>query len=269
MSARDREDLALALAAAREAAALVRSQLGRPLDVTHKSPNQPLTQVDLAVDALLRERLYGARTGYGWLSEETADSAERLACTRVWIVDPIDGTRSFIAGRPEYSISIGLAEAGVARLGIVLNPATGEVFHALRGAGAWESSGADAEPRPLRADPQPGAELVASRSDLKAPWLQELGRAWTLRPLGSTAYKLALVAAGRAAGYITRGARSEWDLCAGALLIEEAGARITDAAGAALTFNRRSTDVAGIIAAPAPLHGRLLAHGGLHSRGRR
>src|SRR5690606_21701592 len=93
-------------------------------------------------------------------------------------------------------------------------------------------------------------------------WLQEIGRGWTLRPLGSTAYKLALVAAGRAAGYITRGRRSEWDLCAGVLLVEEAGGRITDAKGRPISFNRRDTDVEGVIAAPHRLHAQLLAYGG-------
>src|SRR5690606_4407700 len=107
--ARDDADLALAVEAARAAAEVIRSFAGKQLDVRHKSPNQPLTAADLAADALLRERLHGSRPDYGWLSEETADSPDRLERQSVWIVDPIDGTRSFIAGRPEYSISVGLA----------------------------------------------------------------------------------------------------------------------------------------------------------------
>lgn len=264
---RDDADLVLALDAARAAADVIRSFTGRPLDVRHKSPNQPLTAADLAADALLRERLHGGRPDYGWLSEETTDSPDRLDRSAVWIVDPIDGTRSFIAGRPEYSISIGLAVNGVPRVGVILNPATREIFYAVRGEGAWWRDEQGGAPRRLRAEPEAGAELVASRSDLQARWLQEIGRGWTLRPLGSTAYKLALVAAGRAAGYVTRGRRSEWDLCAGVLLIEEAGARITDSTGAAIPFNRRDTDVSGVVAAPDPLHAQLLARGGGNSRG--
>jgi myo-inositol-1(or 4)-monophosphatase len=268
VSDRDAEDLQCALAATAAAAIVVRRYYGGPLDVRHKSPNQPLTDADLAADALLHERLLEGRPGYGWLSEETADSPDRLTRDRVWIVDPIDGTRSFIARRPEYSISVGLAEHGVPRVGVVHNPATREVFWAVRGGGAF-AAGEDevaAGGRALRARPVPGAELVASRSDLRAAWLQEVGRGWTLRPLGSTAYKLALVAAGRAAGYITRGARSEWDLCAGALLIEEAGGRITDATGQGLVFNRRTTDVHGVIAAAPELHAQLLERGGAQAR---
>jgi len=269
---RDEEDLELALHAARAAADVVRSYIGRSLGVRHKSPDQPLTDADLAADAVLRERLAGARPEYGWLSEESTDSPERLERNAVWIVDPIDGTRSFIAGRPEFSISVGLAVDGVPRVGVIVNPATREIFHAVRGQGAFwrddvsgEQSG---EPRPLRAEPRAGAELVASRSDVKAPWLQAISSGWTLRPIGSTAYKLALVAAGRAAGYITRGRRSEWDVCAGVLLIEEAGGRITDATGAAIPFNRRDTDVDGVIAASARLHAQLLANGGKQGRSR-
>jgi len=259
---RDEQDLVLALDAARAAAEVVRSYIGRNLGVRHKSPDQPLTEADLAADRLLRERLLAARPDYGGLSEETADSEERLGRQSVWIVDPIDGTRSFIAGRPEFSISVGLAVNGTPRVGVIVNPATREVFHAVRGQGAYSSEENGDEPHLLRAEPRPGAELVASRSDVKAQWLQEIGRGWTLRPLGSTAYKLALVAAGRAAGYITRGRRSEWDLCAGVLLVEEAGGRITDAKGRPISFNRRDTDVEGVIAAPHRLHAQLLAYGG-------
>lgn len=120
---RDEQDLVLALDAARAAAEVVRSYIGRNLGVRHKSPDQPLTEADLAADRLLRERLLAARPDYGWLSEETADSEERLGRQSVWIVDPIDGTRSFIAGRPEFSISVGLAVNGTPRVGVIVNPA--------------------------------------------------------------------------------------------------------------------------------------------------
>ena len=261
----EQEDLQLALSATRAAADIIRRYYGTALNVRHKSPNQPLTEADLAADALLRATLMGARPDYGWLSEETVDTPDRLAHDRVWIVDPMDGTRSFIAGRPEFSISVGVAERGVAMAGVVHNPATREVFWCTRGGGAF--AGDEGAPmdqgRPLDARPVPGAELLASRSDMARPWLQQLGRGWTLKPVGSTAYKLALVAAGRAVAYVTRGARSEWDLCAGALLIEEAGGLITDARGEPLKFNNRSPNVRGVIAARAPLHAQLLARAGI------
>ena len=265
---RDQEDLQLALHATRAAADVIRQYYGTALKVRHKAPNQPLTEADLAADALLRETLLGARPDYGWLSEETVDTPDRLAHERVWIVDPIDGTRSFIAGRPEFSISVGVADRGAAVAGVVHNPATREVFWCARGRGAFsgdEGTAMDGGTR-LQAQPVPGADLLASRSDMARPWLQELGRGWTLRQVGSTAYKLALVAAGRAVAYVTRGARSEWDLAAAALLIEEAGAVITDAAGTPLAFNGRSTNVRGVIAARAELHAQLLARAGFGAR---
>src|SRR5512135_2883144 len=124
------EDVALAAAAALEAGRAAMSRFGSDLVVTHKAPDQPLTEADLEANRILHERLVGARPDYGWLSEETADDPERLERERVWIVDPIDGTRSFIAGRPEFSISVGVVERGRPMVGVVLNPATGELYAA-------------------------------------------------------------------------------------------------------------------------------------------
>jgi len=112
-------DLALAVEAARAAGEVVMRRFGGEQPVTYKGPDQPLTPADLEADDVLRARLLGARPDYGWLSEETADAPDRLGRVRVWIVDPLDGTRSFIAGRPEFAISIALAERGRAVLGAV------------------------------------------------------------------------------------------------------------------------------------------------------
>src|SRR5690606_14334579 len=130
-------DLELALAGAYRAGVMAMASFGGEHEVIEKAPDQPVTPVDLEADRLLRDALTGSRPDYGWLSEEAADRPDRLAAERVWIVDPIDGTKSYIAGRPEFAISIGLAWRGEAVLGVIHNPATHEVFWAIRGAGAY------------------------------------------------------------------------------------------------------------------------------------
>ena len=232
--------------------------------VHHKSPDQPVTEADLAADRLLRETLLRARPSYGWLSEETADDNARLDRTRVWVVDPIDGTRSFIAGRPEFSISVGLVENGQPVVGVVLNPALDEVYWAVRGAGAWgATAGGPARLLCVRSGDDDAPTLVASRSEMWAgdiePILAALPRDWQVELLGSTAFKMARIAAGRGDAFISRGPKSEWDVCAGALLVELAGGRATDLEGRTFRFNRRRTERRGTVAAAARFHEPLLA----------
>jgi myo-inositol-1(or 4)-monophosphatase len=267
MSAEWRADLRLALDAALEAGRGILRMFGAGMEVRYKSPDQPLTAADEEADALLRDRLSGARRDYGWLSEETADGPARLACSRVWIVDPIDGTNSFVHGRPEFSVSIGLAENGDAVLGVVFNPATQEIFWAVAGAGAFAAIGQQDAAALLAAARrlsvrQGGAagllELVASRGELHAGELDAFRDGLSLQPTGSTAYKLARVAAGAADGYVSRGPKAEWDVCAGLLLVREAGGQATDTLGAVPVYNSPDAFVRGVVAARPALHGWLL-----------
>lgn len=251
-------ELQLALRAAADAGAAVMRHFGTHLHVTHKSPDQPLTAADLEADGLLREVLMGGTTGYGWLSEESADRPDRLRRERVWIVDPIDGTRSFIEARPEFAISIGLAERGAAVLGVVANPASGEVFWAVRGAGAWRRGADGVETRLQVRDADVASSILASRSEIAAGEFDALRADWRLLPTGSTAYKLALVAEGRGTAFLSRGPKSEWDVCAGALLVCEAGGAVTDLAGEELRYNRPDPYVHGILAGATGAHARLL-----------
>ncbi|NJD09364.1 MAG: 3'(2'),5'-bisphosphate nucleotidase CysQ [Gemmatimonadetes bacterium] len=215
LSGRTREaDLALALAAVAEAGDAVLRWFGSELEVTHKGPDQPLTAADLEADWMLRERLLAATPDYGWLSEETADSPDRLGRERVWIVDPIDGTRSFIQRRPEFAISVGLAERGQAVLGVVANPASGEVFRAVAGGGAFLRDRSGEERRLQVQEGTTACSLLASRAELAAGELDPFRADWELRPVGSTAYKLALIAAGAGTAFHRRGAKSEWEACA-------------------------------------------------------
>src|SRR5690606_27868259 len=171
-------------------------------------------------------------------------------------VDPIDGTRSFIAGRPEFTLSLGLVEDGEPVVGVVYNPARDEMYYATRGAGAGLGL-ADGSVERLSASTR-GAEgritLFASRSETAAGGLEGMRGGWNVQPVGSTAYKLAYVAAGRGEAFLSRGPKSEWDVCAGVLLVAEAGGRVTDIRGRLPGFNRSDPFVRGVIAANPALH---------------
>jgi myo-inositol-1(or 4)-monophosphatase len=253
------EDAALARDAARRAGVVILRHFGTSMKVRHKEPGQPLTIADLEADALLKELLHDERPGYGWLSEETEDSEDRLQRSRVWIVDPIDGTRSFIAQRPEFAVSIGLAVDGVAVVGVVYNPARDELFWAVRGGGAVLEVGGGRIPlKVARRETSDDLVVVASRSDMAAGDFAAIAGDWRIEGVGSTAYKLARVAWGRGDVFLSRGRKKEWDVCAGALLVEEAGGRVTDVAGTALHYNREDPGLRGVVAAHADLHAQIV-----------
>lgn len=250
------DDLDLALRAARAAGEVVLRFFGRDTPVEYKSPDQPVTEADLLANRTLHELLIGERAEYGWLSEETADSEARLARNRVWIVDPIDGTRSFIQGRPEYAICIGLAVEGEALAGVVLNPSSGEMYHATRGGGAFRNG------VPIHVAASPGtpeaASLFASRSEIARGEFDPLRSSWSIRPLGSTAYKMVKVADGTGAAFLSCGPKSEWDVCAAGLIVAEAGGRVSTLAGEALRYNHPAPFMRGIVASNGEVHPELL-----------
>ncbi len=249
-----REDHALLVAAVREAGALAMRSFGGDVESTTKPSGEPVCATDLAVNALLADALRPPRPGYGWLSEEDDDDGARLEADRVWIVDPIDGTRAFLAGQPEFTIAAALVERGVPVAAAVCNPATGELFDAIRGGGARLNGG------PVRvsgARSLAGARLAVGRTEMRrAAWLAELGEA-TFTAISSIAYKLALVAAGRFDAAVTLRPMSEWDVAAADLLVREAGGRTTGVAGAELRYNRAPPRVGPIVAAAPGLHARL------------
>lgn len=269
-------DLALALDAALVAGRAVMRVFRTDPAVHHKSPDQPVTDADLEADAALRDRLCGARPDYGWLSEETTDDPARLDRSRVWVVDPIDGTRSFIAGYREFALSIALAEGGEPVVGVVYNPARDEVYWAVRGGDAWRArhwaGGTASRERLSIADPEAGRTpmLLASRSEIGRGEMERFEVAWRVRPCGSTAYKLALVACGAGRSFLSRGPKAEWDVAAGALIVEEAGGHVTDLAGDPIRLNRSDPRIQGTVAGPPALHERLLEEAaGMSRRGER
>lgn len=269
MSAADRAvDLELALGAAHAAGAVVMETFGTDPEVRHKAPDQPVTEADLAADALLKERLVGSRPGYGWLSEESVDRPDRLERSRVWIVDPVDGTRSFIEGYREFAVSVALAEGGRPVVGVIYNPAAGHVVWGTAGGGAWsvkgwsgetEAGGEGSMAGARRLDARTASEeaLLASRSERKAGEFEAFEAGRMIREVGSTAWKLAGAAMGWGA-YISRGPKSEWDVAAGVLIVAEAGGVVTDMDGNAIAFNRPRPYVHGVVAARPAVHGPLL-----------
>jgi myo-inositol-1(or 4)-monophosphatase len=235
-----------ALALARIEAGAVRSWLKRGVE--------PVTDIDLAVNDLLRERLQ--RPGFGWLSEESADDPARLACSNVWVIDPIDGTRAVVKGRRDYSISAALVAEGKPVLGVVFAPAREEFYSAQKGRGAALNG------RPIRVSGREtlaGARIQGDRDYLTsrrwtAPWPKA-----TIGKFQSFALRLAAVAAGTVDLAVSAKPKSEWDVAAGHLILEEAGGVCCGGAGEPLTYNRRSPRFARIVGTTPGLKAPVLA----------
>ena len=209
-----------------------------------KAGGDPLTEADLAVNEVLADVL--PQPGEGWLSEETADDAGRLKCDRVWVVDPIDGTREFIQGIPEWCVSVGLVEKGRAVAGGILNPATDELI--LGGEGLGVTLNGHPVAGKTTADIR-GALILASRSEVKrGEWNDFFKEPISIRNVGSVAYKLGLVAAGLADGTWTLVPKHEWDVAAGAALVLAAGGHVMNPDGSPAVFNQPNPKLTGFIA---------------------
>jgi myo-inositol-1(or 4)-monophosphatase len=223
----------------------------------HKGPGQVVTEADLAIDRLLHDILIGARPEDGWLSEERADDGSRQRRRRVWMVDPIDGTRAFAEGEPEFAISVALVVEGEPVLGAVLNPATEEHFEAERDGGA-RLNGVRLQISDRR--DLTGARLLSSRTEMNHRHWPQLIPEGQFTAMGSLAYKLALIAAGRFDGLVSLRVSHDWDLAAAVLLIGEAGGRISEAHGGPLVLNKPAIRHEGLAAAgTTALHRALVA----------
>ncbi|MDR9451345.1 MAG: 3'(2'),5'-bisphosphate nucleotidase CysQ [Acidimicrobiia bacterium] len=209
-----------------------------------KTGGDPLTGADLAVNDVLRSIL--PQPGEGWLSEETADDPARLDCRRVWVVDPIDGTREFIQGIPEWCISVGLVEDGQAVAGGILNPTTDQLIV------GGEGHGVTLNGRPVAMGSTPdlrGALVLASRSEVKrGEWDAFFKEPISIRNVGSVAYKLGLVAAGVADATWTLVPKHEWDVAAGAALVRAGGGVIMNPDGTPAVFNQPDPKLTGFVA---------------------
>jgi len=249
-------DLELLEAAAREAGALARALLTKPLEVHSKGDAGPVTNVDFAVDALLAERLLGARPEYGWLSEETPDDPERRqGKPRTFMLDPIDGTAALVSKVPQWTISVGLVEGDQAFAGAIYNPMTDEMFTGAIGHGAWLNR------RPMHTsatDKIEGARMIGQRNRFSD---RRWDKAWPKMDVierQSIAYRMALVAAGQGDATILFGWKHDWDIAAGAAIISAAGGVVSDTWGYALELNQLSPRAPGVVAAGANLHPLLI-----------
>lgn len=224
------------------------------IDASFKTGDDPVTAADLAVDAALADVLGG--DDEGWLSEETADDPARLGRTRVWVVDPLDGTREFVAGIPEWCVSVGLVEDGRPVAGGILNPAAGHLIVGAVGCGVT----LDGRPVTVTStDRTEGALVLASRSEVKrGEWQPFFSTPISVRNVGSVAYKLGLVAAGLADATWTLVPKHEWDVAAGAALVVAAGGQVSYPDGSPVRFNQPSPKLPGFVATNGALHQPLL-----------
>jgi myo-inositol-1(or 4)-monophosphatase len=247
-------EIAVARELAVQAGARIAEHAARDRSSWDKADDHPVTQADLEANALIGAGLARAFPGDGLLSEETADSPERTRAERVWIVDPLDGTKEFIENVPEYAVSIALALAGQPVVGVVYQPLTRECFWAVRGAGAWLGERRlHVSARAQLAD----AVVLTSRTEMRRGQVERFRAAvGELRPIGSVAFKLALVAAARGDAWLSMAGKSEWDVCAGHLLVREAGGVFTNLllTGEERDYNRSDVLLQPPMAAgPAPL----------------
>src|SRR5438270_2764007 len=224
------------------------------IEAEYKAGHDPVTEADRAVDAALRKELL--RDGEGWLSEESVDDASRLDKKHVWVVDPLDGTREFVQGIPEFCVSIGFVENGRPVAGGICNPATKETIIGAVDCGILYN-GKPAQPT-QKADLK-GALILASRSEVKrGEWQQFMNGDFQIRPMGSVAYKLSLVASGHADVTFTLTPKNESDVAAGAALVVRAGASVATLDNAPLTCNHRNPLLTGLLASGPQLREPLL-----------
>jgi len=235
---------------AEEAGRIAASRCGSPYKQWEKVPGHPVCEVDLELDAFLRERLSALDSEAGWLSEETLDDSDRIERRRLWVVDPIDGTRDFLRQRPGWCVSVALVEDRVPVLGVLAAPARGELWTASRGEGAWRNGEA------IRASDRtdlPGARVPADTlpkvdNDLVA----------VAKP-NSIALRIAMVGAGEADLLATLRWGFEWDIAAAALIADEAGATVTGALGQPLAFNSARGEAFGVLVAAPGIHAAAVA----------
>ena len=236
------------LAIVREAGRIAHSRwpgAGHVLDSWDKTPGNPVSEADLAVDRFLKRELGRLLPSAAWLSEETADDKARTSSGLIWLVDPIDGTRDFVAGRAGWAVSVALVSAGKPLIGMLMAPARGEEWVAVAGQGARLN---DAPIRASTRDQFAGARvptimLPKEDSDLVA-----------VDQPNSIALRIAMVAADRADLVATLRWGFEWDIAAATLIAREAGAEATDAFGQPLAYNKHDPRDFGLLVCSPSIH---------------
>ena len=240
----------------REAGALALSLFRTDLKNWTKGASSPVSEADIAVNDLLEERLRAATPDYGWLSEESADDEARLSKPKVWIVDPIDGTRGYLAGREDWCVSVALVSEDVPVLAAVFAPASDEFFFARSGQGATRNG------KPVRVTT--GTTLDFSRVAGPKPLVERLKRSSdeiSLHPrIASLALRLCRVAQGHLDAAFAGGNSRDWDLAAANLIVQEADGKMTALSGDAILYNRREVGHGVLVAAGRDRHASIVSH---------
>ncbi len=240
----------------REAGALALSLFRTELRNWTKGASSPVSEADIAVNDLLQQRLREATPDYGWLSEESVDDEQRLGKPLVWIVDPIDGTRGYLAGREDWCVSVALVEENTPVLAAVFAPASDEFFFAARGQGATRNG------RPVQVTS--GAELDFSRVAGPKPLVERLKLSSgeiSLHPrIASLALRLCRVAQGHLDAAFAGGNSRDWDLAAANLIVQEANGKMTALSGDAILYNRREVGHGVLVAAGRDRHASIVSH---------
>jgi myo-inositol-1(or 4)-monophosphatase len=254
-------ELALLVDAIRKAGVKVGEMVRDGFEIQTKPDHSPVTTVDLEVNRILHAMQRREFPSDAWLSEESPDDPARLTHARVWIVDPIDGTKALVNRVPEFCISVALVERGAPIVAAILNPSTNELFTAVRGGGLFLNGTRVTHAPPHDFNPV----IMVNAWELRIDRWSTLAETTRCRPMYSIANALALVAAGRVQAVLTIEPENEWDLAAGVLLIDESGGAISDAAGKPFAFNQPTPRLHGVIAVAATADKNLRASLQLHA----
>lgn len=249
-------DAALLSDTAREAGALALRMFQTELKTWIKGTSSPVSEADIAVNEIIEKRLRDATPNYGWLSEESADDPARIGKTLTWIVDPIDGTRAYLAGRPDWSVSVALVGDGTPLLAAIFAPATDQFFFAVKGCGASLNG------KPIAT--APGFEINFPKIAGPKPLVERLGgmaEGEGLHPrIGSLALRLARVGEGTLDAAFAGGNSRDWDLAAADLIVHEAGGEMTTLAGEPLVYNSADVRHGLLVAAGRARHKHIVEH---------
>ena len=246
----------LAVNAAKEAGEAIRSFYQDEYTIRDKGEDNPLTDADLAANEILEAKLRAALPEAGWLSEESVDDRSRLDCQDCWIVDPLDGTREFTLGVPEFCVSVAFVRGQEAVIGVLYNPIKDELFSGIVGQGAWLNG------KPVTATQHgslDGARVVCSRSEAKKGWFDPWKEQLDLNPVGSVAYKFGLVAAGKAEATFTPRPRNAWDIAGGVAILHAAGGKASDRLGQPYRFITPTPLKDGVCGTNGCVHSDVLA----------
>ena len=262
----DRE-LRIAIELARAAGAAILDLYEGPLDIQQKADaddREPVTQADKLANEIIVQRLVREFPGDGILAEESVDTAHRLDKSRVWMIDPLDGTTGFIDGNGDFAVQIGLTQDGVCVLGVVYQPLTGVLYRAVRGQGTWiERPGLEPEQAQVSDQTEISMMRLAASRSHRSPRMDRVVRAFDLKEevlRGSVGIKVGLIAEQQCDLYIHLSPRTkQWDTCAPEIILHEAGGRLTDLFGRPLAYNKAEVQNRnGIVASNGVSHARII-----------